>query len=157
MTTTSIDPREAAGKIGKGAIMGGVIPYLSLGSDATEAIKFYEKAFDAILVDEPARGEDGKILNATLAINGGAFMLMDHPSGIDATPACASQGLLLQLVVADGDLWWNRAIDAGCKSTDAFGVKFWGDRYGRLLDPLGQEWAILEPSPERRNPGVQSQ
>lgn len=135
----------------KAAIMGGVIPYLSLGTDVGEAIDFYERAFDAVLVDEPARGESGKILNATLAINGGAFMLMDHPDGAEGTPAQSGQGVLLQLVVADGDAWWSRAVAAGCTPTDPFGEKFWGDRYGRLRDPIGQDWAILEPSAARRS------
>lgn len=148
MTETAAESTQSG--IDKNAIMGGVIPYLSLGSDAGEAIAFYEKAFGAVLVDDPARDADGKILNATLAINDGAFMLMDHPTWNEGPPAQGGHGVLLQLVVADGDKWWSRAIDAGCTPTDPFETKSWGDRYGCLRDPLGQDWAILEPSPARR-------
>lgn len=141
---------EAQAKVDKNKIMGGVIPYLSLAQDTEQAIAFYDTAFGAILVDEPARDPDGRILNATLAINGGAFMLMDHPETAAATPASGGQGVILQLVVADGDTWWGRAVDAGCIVTDEFKVQHWGDRYGRLRDPFGQDWAILEPSAARR-------
>ena len=136
--------------IDKTKIMGGVTPYLSLARDTAGAISLYENAFDAVLVDEPARNPAGVILNATLAINGGAFMLMDHPDGADRTPATGGQSVILQLVVANGDDWWSRAVDAGCEVTEAFELKFWGDRYGRLRDPFGQDWAILEPSAARR-------
>ena len=66
-------------EINKNEIMGGVIPYISLARNVDEAIGFYETAFGAVLVDKPARDPEGVVLNATLAINGGAFMLMDHP------------------------------------------------------------------------------
>lgn len=141
---------RATQSVRKNKIMGGVIPYLSLAQDVETAIRFYEEAFDAVLADEPARDQDGAILNATLAINGGAFMLMDHPKDSRAAPAVGGQGVILQLVVADGDQWWTRATNAGCEITEAFDLKFWGDRYGRLRDPFGQDWAILEPSAERR-------
>jgi PhnB protein len=147
MTDTSTETIPA--EIDKGAIMGGVIPYLTLDTDAGEAIAFYERAFGAVLADDPARSEDGKVLNATLAINGGAFMLMDR-MGWSTGTAQGGKGVLLQLVVADGDAWWSRAVEAGCKVTDPFEMKSWGDRFGCLRDPMGQDWAILEPSPERR-------
>ena len=147
-TNTQVTP-----KINKNEIMGGVIPYLSLAQSVDEAIGFYETAFGAVLVDKPARDPDGVVLNATLAINGGAFMLMDHQISSDATPATGGQGVILQLVVADGDHWWTRATQAGCDVKEAFERKDWGDRYGRLRDPFGQDWAILEPSAARRAEG----
>ena len=75
-----MDPdTQVTPKIKKNEIMGGVIPYLSLAQSVDEAIGFYETAFGAVLLDKPARDPEGIVLNATLAINGGAFMLMDHP------------------------------------------------------------------------------
>jgi PhnB protein len=52
----------------------------------------------------------------------------------------------MSLVVADGDHWFNRAVEAGCTVTMPLERAFWGDRYGRLLDPFGIAWAIDEPS-----------
>ena len=56
-----------------------------------------------------------------------------------------SKGMTLQLVTYDGDMWWNRAVAAGCTVTMPFTEQFWGDRYGRLRDPFGLDWAINEP------------
>jgi PhnB protein len=49
------------------------------------------------------------------------------------------------LVVADGDAWWSRAIEAGCKEKLPFAVAPWGDKYGQLVDPFGVTWAINCP------------
>ena len=49
-------------------------------------------------------------------------------------------------MVADGDLWWNRAVEAGCTVAVPFQKMFWGDRWGMLADPFGLIWAIDEPA-----------
>jgi uncharacterized glyoxalase superfamily protein PhnB len=53
---------------------------------------------------------------------------------------------VMQLVVADGDAWWNRAIAAGCKERMPFGFAPWGDKYGQMADPFGVTWAINSPA-----------
>ncbi|QYK41805.1 MAG: VOC family protein [Paracoccaceae bacterium] len=127
------------------AIMKGVIPYLGI-PEADNAIAFYKTAFGAVLMGEIARDDHGLIMNATLVINGGALMLMDQMMGPDEPPARTGINNTLQLVVDDGDAWWDRAVAAGCTVTQSFKLEFWGDRYGRLRDPFGLDWAILEPS-----------
>ena len=64
------------------------------------------------------------------------------------TPPLKPQGFHLQLVVVDGDLWWDRAVAAGCTVVVPFQTMFWGDRWGMLADPFGLQWAINEPSAE---------
>ena len=54
------------------------------------------------------------------------------------------------MVVSDGDFWWSRAVEAGCEVVMPFKLEFWGDRYGRLRDPFGIDWAINEPSQANR-------
>ena len=51
----------------------------------------------------------------------------------------------LQLVVADGQAWWDRAVAAGCKVIAPYERQFWGDDWGLLEDPFGLKWAILQP------------
>lgn len=123
--------------------MHGVIPYLSL-EDADAALAFYGRAFGAKLFGEPARGEAGQILNATVLINGGALMLMH--SDDRGPPAKGGQGIMLQLVMEDAEPFWTRAIAAGCEVLTPFETQFWGDRWGRFRDPFGLDWALLEPS-----------
>lgn len=127
-------------------LMQGVIPYLAIDG-AEQAIAFYKRAFGAIQHGDAVKDETGVVMNATLEINGGILMLMDTmpnlgtPEGMAAT----AQGTTMQIVTDKGDLWWNRAVDAGCTVTQDFKPEFWGDRYGRLIDPFGIAWAINEP------------
>jgi uncharacterized glyoxalase superfamily protein PhnB len=127
--------------------MQGVIPYLAIDG-ADKAIAFYAQAFGAKLWGEPARDDKGRILNCSLEINGGVIMLMDAMPERGAPAAQGDQGHTMQLVVIDGDFWWSRAAGAGCETTMPFEKQFWGDRYGRLRDPFGLDWAINEPSAE---------
>jgi PhnB protein len=46
------------------------------------------------------------------------------------------------LYVEDVDALFRQALDAGAKEVQAVQDMFWGDRYGRLVDPFGQEWQI---------------
>jgi PhnB protein len=128
-------------------LMQGVIPYLAI-EECAKAIAFYEKAFGAITHGVVHKDEQGHVMNATLEINGGILMLMDaRPDlGIPEMSKATNIGTTMQLVTPDGDLWWNRAVEAGCTVTHAFKTEFWGDRYGRLRDPFGLDWAINEPA-----------
>lgn len=126
-------------------LMMGVIPYLAIDG-CEKAIAFYQKAFGATLLGEAMKDESGTVMNATLAINGGTVMLMDTMPDIgEEGMAATARGMTMQIVTRDGDLWWNRAVAAGCTVTKPFEMEFWGDRYGRLMDPFGIAWAVDEP------------
>jgi len=56
-----------------------------------------------------------------------------------------SSSYTMQLVVADGDAWWKRAMQAGCVQKLPFEKAPWGDKYGQLLDPFGVTWALSSP------------
>jgi PhnB protein len=123
----------------------GVIPYLSF-DNATEVIAFYIKAFGA---KEIARmyGADGKrIMHCQLEINGGGLMLSDNFVEYGLPPIQRSRSYVMQLVVPDGDIWWDRAVKAGCRETMPFAVAPWGDRYGQMLDPFGVTWSVSCPA-----------
>ena len=124
-------------------LMKGVIPYLGL-ADADAAITFYQQAWGAKVLNEAVRDDAGRIMNVGLEINGGVLMLMRHMPEFDEPPAKGSHNQTLQLVVSDGQGWWDRAVAAGCTVTMPFERQFWGDRYGRLTDPFGMHWAINE-------------
>jgi PhnB protein len=127
-------------------VMQGVIPYLSVDR-ADKAIEFYEKAFGAKDLGT-MRTEDGKhIMHCQLEINGGALMLSD--AAVMEGKQVPSDSYTMQLVVGEGDMWWNRAVDAGCVVEIPFEMQFWGDRWGKLRDPFDISWALLEPGPGR--------
>lgn len=123
----------------------GVVPYLSFDG-ASEASAFYQRAFGAT---EIARmpGRDGKrLMHCHLMINGGALMLADNFPEMGFGPVQRSASYTMQLVVADGDAWWARAIAAGCTEKLPFAVAPWGDKYGQMTDPFGVVWAISSPT-----------
>lgn len=127
------------------ALPKGVVPYLTFDG-AAEAAEFYVKAFGA---KEIARmhGEDGKrIMHCHLEINGGALMIADYFAEFGMPAVQRSQSYTMQLVVADGDAWWDRAIKAGCTAKMPFAVAPWGDKYGQMVDPFGVTWAINSPA-----------
>ncbi|MEZ5995310.1 MAG: glyoxalase/bleomycin resistance/extradiol dioxygenase family protein [Hyphomonadaceae bacterium] len=130
------------------SIMKGVIPYLAIDG-ARGAVDFYQKAFGAKVFGELANmpGTE-KIANATLVINDGVLMLSDHFPEHGQPAAKGGRGFTMTLVINDGDMWWRRAVDAGCKIVTPFEKQFWGDRYGQLRDPFGVDWALNEPSAE---------
>ncbi|MCY0094551.1 VOC family protein [Hoeflea ulvae] len=132
-------------------LMRGVIPYVTV-EGADKAIEFYTRAFGAVLRGEVARSEDGRVLNASIEINDGMVMMMDPFPDHGSAPSSGSN-FLLQLVIADGDLWWDRAVGAGCEVLSPLKLEFWGDRFGRVHDPFGLEWAFNEPAIEKQRAG----
>lgn len=133
-------------------LTGGVIPYLNVEGVA-KASEFYQKAFAAKeLARMPA--QDGKrVMHCHLEINGGSLMMSD-PFPEHGFPYQPSPSTTMQLIVKEGDLWWKRALDAGCKQTMPFERAFWGDRYGRMIDPFGVNWAISEPAKQEPHASV---
>ncbi|WP_137110915.1 glyoxalase/bleomycin resistance/extradiol dioxygenase family protein [Rhodobacter sp. SY28-1] len=130
-------------------IMQGVIPYLALPGQAGAAADFYMKAFVAKDIGRmPFEGRPGQFMHVQVEINGGALMLTDNDmmssavGGTDPIPRGH-----LQLVVPDGQVWWDRAVAAGCTVVAPFEKQFWGDTWGLLSDPFGLKWAVLTPDP----------
>lgn len=124
------------------ALMHGVIPYLAMAGRAAEACDFYARAFTA---EDTGRMPmpDGKLglMHAQVAINRGTLMMTDHGSE-GPLPSYAFGHL--QLVVADGRAWWDRAVAAGCTVLAPYERQFWGDDWGLLQDPFGIKWAVLQ-------------
>lgn len=145
MTDTSSDQRYRP----EDRVMQGVIPYLALPGRAGEAADFYIRAFGARDIGRmPFEGRPGQFMHVQVEINGGALMLTDNDmmssaqGGTDPIPRGH-----LQLVVPDGQAWWDRAVAAGCTVLAPFEQQFWGDTWGLLSDPFGLKWAVLTPDP----------
>jgi len=119
-----------------------VTPHLVV-KDAGGAIEFYKKAFGA---EEVFRmpGPGGKVMHAELKIGNSHVMINDEmpdygalgPQSIGGTP------VTLHLYVNDVDSTFKRAISAGGKEEMAVADMFWGDRYGKLVDPFGHKWSV---------------
>ena len=111
--------------------------------NAAQAIEFYKTVFGATeLVRMPGPG--GKIMHAELQIGDSRLFVNDSmaksmPTGPEPG---ASNPMYLHLYVEDVDTIFNRAIEGGARVDMPLQDMFWGDRYGKLTDPFGQQWGI---------------
>lgn len=119
----------------------GAFPYLTI-RNAPAAIEFYEKVFGAqvkVRLDAP----DG-LMHAELNVGPAMFMLSEERPQYGALSPQSLNGSATTLVLyfADADAVYQRAIDAGAKSTMPMADQFWGDRSGSIVDPFGHNWMI---------------
>ena len=81
-------------------------------------------------------GPDGKIMHAALRLGDSTLFLSD--AGEFAKPTSTN----LFLYVADVDAAFARATKAGCKVVQPVADMFWGDRWGMVEDPFGNQWQL---------------
>lgn len=120
-----------------------VTPHLVI-KDAAGAIEFYKRAFGAEEVERmPGPGGHG-IMHAELKIGNSMLMLCDEfpDMGAVGPQSLGGSPVSIMLYVEDVDAVFKQAVDAGAKETMPVADMFWGDRYGKLTDPFGHQWAI---------------
>jgi len=110
-----------------------VTPFLVL-KEAHRAIEFYKRAFGA---EERFRmpTPDGKVAHAELQIGDSVVMLSE---AIQEPVTSAS----MYLYVPNVDAVCQRAVAAGAEAAMPPTDMFWGDRFGRVVDPFGVRWGI---------------
>ena len=128
-----------------------VMPCLSphlVCDGAAKAIDFYKAAFGA---EEVMRlpGADGRLMHASVMINGAMVLLVDEmpEHGVLGPVKIGGTAVTLHLVVPDVDAAMARAEAAGADVIMAAADQFWGDRYGVIKDPFGHNWSIATPLP----------
>jgi len=111
--------------------------------NAARAIDFYKSVFGATeLVRMP--GPNGAVMHAELMIGDSRIFVNDTmsktpPAGPEAG---ASNPMYIHLYVPDADTIFNRAVTGGARVDMPIADMFWGDRYGKITDPFGQQWGI---------------
>jgi uncharacterized glyoxalase superfamily protein PhnB len=126
------------------ALTRGVIPYIQVVG-AAKAIDFYKRALGAREIDRTTSEDGQRVMNCQLEINGGLVMVMDAMSD-QGYPFQPSHSFTMQLIVPDGQGWFDRAVEAGCTVTVPFQKMFWGDLWGAVIDPFEINWAFDEPA-----------
>jgi uncharacterized glyoxalase superfamily protein PhnB len=110
---------------------------------AANAIEFYKKAFGA---KELSRmdGPGGKIMHAEIRIGDSVVMVADEfpEMGSKSPETLGGAPSSLLIYSRDVDALFNQAQAAGAKVTMPVADQFWGDRYGRLVDPFGHNWEV---------------
>jgi uncharacterized glyoxalase superfamily protein PhnB len=111
-----------------------VTPWIISG-DTAQLIDFMTVAFGAKELGR-FQMEDGAIGHAEVKIGDSVVMMFDKKEHWPDTPA------FLRLYVADGDAVFQQAVQAGATPVTEMTHLYWGDRVGRVRDPLGNLWWI---------------
>jgi PhnB protein len=116
-------------------------PYL-IFHDAAPAIDFYKKAFAATEIMR-MNGPDGKVSHAEIKIGDSVIMLGSAPGNDLATPQKLNgSSVSIFLYLPDVNSTFKQAVSAGAKAVQPLEDMFWGDRFGRLVDPFGHSWSL---------------
>ena len=119
-----------------------ITPYLVVRG-ADKAIEFYKKAFGA---QEMFRmpTPDGKIAHAEVRIGDSMLMLGDEnpAQGATAPQTIGGTAVHIFLYLEDVDKAFRQAVVAGATAVMPPTDMFWGDRYGKLVDPFGHGWGL---------------
>lgn len=111
---------------------------------AHAAIDFYTEVFGATVVDV-MEGPDGTVAHAELDFGHGRLQLSDPNPRFDlvAGPGGTAVSHSTCLYCPDVDAVMARAQERGATVREEASTFVTGDRFGSLLDPFGQRWAVL--------------
>ncbi|MBK5331265.1 MAG: VOC family protein [Ilumatobacteraceae bacterium] len=115
---------------------GTVTPWIISRNTAT-LIEFVVFTFDATEIARVVN-DDGAIGHAEVRIGDSVVMMFD------SRPEWPHTGAYLRVYVADADAVVGKALEAGATVMTELTVLAWGDRVGRIRDPLGNVWWIQE-------------
>lgn len=112
--------------------------------DVRRAIDFYKRALGAV-EHFVMPGPDGKgVMHAEIQIGSSVLMMGEEnvhcPSKSAQTLGASPVGFYLY--VADADVAFKKAVDAGATVLQPVSDMFWGDRMGTLKDPFGHTWMV---------------
>jgi uncharacterized glyoxalase superfamily protein PhnB len=113
----------------------------------SEAIEFYKNALGAEEIYKAAM-PDGRIMHAVMGYGDSYFYVSDAfpdtPGGEYYKPAAELGGSTANLMLysANVDDAYSKATAAGATAKEPINNAFWGDRYGKIVDPSGIEWGL---------------
>jgi len=121
---------------------GTVTAYLSV-EGGLAAIEFYKKAFGAREVSRRVT-PNGRLIHGQLEIGNSMLFLSDvFPDSDTAAPSSiGTTTVTLHIYTEDVDALWDRAVAAGAKVSIPLENQYWGERYGKLVDPFGHQWTV---------------
>jgi PhnB protein len=114
-------------------------------NDAARAIEFYKKVFGATELMRMPQADSPKIAHAEIKIRNHVLMLGDECPEMGACapqPDAGPPSTSVMLYVTDVDAVYNSALSLGARSVMAPMDMFWGDRYGKFIDPFGHQWGV---------------
>jgi uncharacterized glyoxalase superfamily protein PhnB len=111
-----------------------VSPWI-VSRNTARLLDFMKKAFGAEELGRVPNG-DGTIGHAEARIGDSVFLMFDAKNEWPDTPA------FLRIYVTDADVVYRKALSAGATVVTEVTPLYFGDRVGRIRDPLGNIWWI---------------
>lgn len=126
-----------------------IIPHLIV-SGGPAAVRFYQEALGAVVMNMMLTPDGQKLMHAAMNLGGAHFFVCDEfpdlQGGVKRSPtSLGGSSLTLHIDVADCDEAMQRFAAAGGTISLAPMDAFWGDRYGKGIDPFGHEWSFGSP------------
>ena len=112
--------------------------------DAAKAIEFYKSIFGATELLRMPSSDGTKIAHAELKIRNAVLMLGDEcpQLGAPAPQPGSTPSSSVMIYVTDVDATYKKAVSAGAKPVMPPADMFWGDRFGKFIDPFGHQWGV---------------
>jgi PhnB protein len=112
--------------------------------NAASALDFYKKVFGATEIMRMP-GPGGMITHAELRIGDSVIFVSDEFPGMSVAPSGTGlQSCSLFLYTDKVDEMFQLAVSEGCQVAMPLADMFWGDRYGKLVDPFGHHWGLSQ-------------
>jgi len=120
-----------------------ITPHLVING-ASQAIEFYKKAFGAVELVRMPWPDRHAIMHAQLQIGDSRLFLVDESPEMGSRGPATGGGspVTIHLYLEDVDSTFKAALAAGAREIMPPTDMFWGDRYGKLVDPFGHEWSL---------------
>jgi PhnB protein len=125
--------------------------------DARRAIEFYKTAFGATVLDSMDWPDGRGVMHAELKIGDSKFYVGEEVPEMGAVSPQALGGspVSINLYVEDCDAVFKRATAAGARVEQPLTDMFWGDRYGKVVDPFGHKWGIATHKEDVSKPEIE--
>ena len=116
-----------------------VTPELTL-KNCSEALAFYAQAFGAVETSRAPDPSGKKIFHASFTMGDSTLYCSDEfaEMGIVARPA------RFWIYGESVDARFQRAVEAGAQPAMPPADAFWGDRFGIVIDPFGNQWTLAQ-------------
>jgi PhnB protein len=112
-------------------------------NDGAKFIDFMKKAFGAEEITRMSHPSGKGIWHASLRVGSSMFFIADEStSNTKSARSAGGTPVTLQINVENADQMFKQATIAGATVAMPLMDMFWGDRYGQVVDPFGNTWAI---------------
>lgn len=111
--------------------------------DGQKALDFYAKAFHGT-AGTCMTAPDGSVVHGEVRIGNSTVMIsQENPQWeLKSAETLGGSPASVHLYVDDCDALHAHALESGCTEIMPPSDMFWGDRYGKVVDPFGFQWGI---------------